>query len=333
MTSEPARIEAWKRRLDGWEQYKNAKPNVGHYFIQALSLKEKLIGLITQNVDGLHSMAGLPDDQIVELHGSNRKILCMSCSQGVRTGTDHQSVLSAISLRPSAIAAAVSSNRQRFPFGQAMPEQAMRIAQEWTEQAEIFIVMGSSLQVQPAASFPVWRKRNGALLAIINREAGPLDDSADFVHNGSHRRVLRQIRRDDRRWMTIRNVGRKERKKRKVKTRKFTTKDTKITKVGKVIIRTLRVLRELRGETTETSWRRKGKFMADWKMIDADGHIREVESDVYEYLPDYYQSAARGGDVFPATAASWLAPAGGPGGHRRVILDSHVGRIGSRRWI
>ena len=70
-------------------------------------------------------------------------------------------------------------------FGQAMPEQAMRIAQEWTEQAEVFIVMGSSLQVQPAASFPVVAKRNRALLAIINREEGPLDGLADFVHNGS----------------------------------------------------------------------------------------------------------------------------------------------------
>ena len=78
MSSEAARMEAWKRRLDGWEQYKSAKPNVGHYFVQSLSVKEKLIGLITQNVDGLHSVAGLPDDQIVELHGSNRKIICMN---------------------------------------------------------------------------------------------------------------------------------------------------------------------------------------------------------------------------------------------------------------
>ena len=70
-------------------------------------------------------------------------------------------------------------------FGQAMPERAMRQAQEWTEQAEIFIVMGSSLQVQPAASFPVIAKRNGALLAIVNREEGPLDDMADFLHNGA----------------------------------------------------------------------------------------------------------------------------------------------------
>ena len=61
----------------------------------------------------------------------------------------------------------------------------MHQAQDWTEQAEIFIVMGSSLQVQPAASFPVLAKRNGALLAIINREPGPFDDMADFVHNGA----------------------------------------------------------------------------------------------------------------------------------------------------
>ena len=103
-------------------------------------------------------------------------------------------------------------------FGQAMPEKAMRVAQEWTEQAEVFIVMGSSLQVQPAASFPVMAKRNGALLAIINREAGPLDELGGLRPSRRDRRVLRQIRRDDRRWMTrMRSVGRKERKKRKVK--------------------------------------------------------------------------------------------------------------------
>src|SRR3970282_670755 len=70
-------------------------------------------------------------------------------------------------------------------FGQAMPEAAMRQAQEWTERAEVFIVMGSSLQVQPAASFPVVAKRHGALLAIINREPTPLDDYANFVHQGA----------------------------------------------------------------------------------------------------------------------------------------------------
>src|SRR5262245_1739451 len=187
MSSEASRVEAWKRRLDGWEQYKNAKPNVGHYFVQSLSVKEKLIGLITQNVDGLHSMAGVPDDRVVELHGSNRKIICMSCSKEfepepivnrlLQMGKDLTS--------PRCDSCDGILKAATVSFGQAMPEQAMMRAHEWTEQAEIFIVMGSSLQVQPAASFPVIAKRNGALLAIINREEGPLDEMADFIHNGA----------------------------------------------------------------------------------------------------------------------------------------------------
>jgi NAD-dependent deacetylase len=184
MTSESARIEAWKRRLDGWEQYRNAKPNVGHHFIQALSLKEKLIGLITQNVDGLHSMAGLAEDKIVELHGSNRKILCMGCTKEFAPEPIINSLVGDFA-SPKCDSCGGILKSATVSFGQAMPEQAMRIAQEWTEQAAVFIVMGSSLQVQPAASFPVAAKRNGALLAIINREEGPLDDMADFVHNGS----------------------------------------------------------------------------------------------------------------------------------------------------
>ena len=184
MTSESARIEAWKRRLDGWEQYSSAKPNVGHYFVQALGVKEKLIGLITQNVDGLHSMAGLPDDKIVELHGSNRKILCMSCTKEFEPEPIINSLVGDFA-SPKCDACGGILKSATVSFGQAMPEQAMRIAQGWTEQANVFIVMGSSLQVQPAASFPVMAKRNGALLAIINREEGPLDGMADFVHHGA----------------------------------------------------------------------------------------------------------------------------------------------------
>ena len=184
MTSESARIEAWKRRLDGWEQYRSAKPNVGHYFVQALGVKEKLIGLITQNVDGLHSMAGLTDDKIVELHGSNRKILCMSCTKEFEPEPIINSLVGDFA-SPKCDACGGILKSATVSFGQAMPEQAMRMAQGWTEQANVFIVMGSSLQVQPAASFPVMAKRNGALLAIINREEGPLDGMADFVHHGA----------------------------------------------------------------------------------------------------------------------------------------------------
>jgi NAD-dependent deacetylase len=184
LSNESARIEAWKRRLDGWEQYKNAKPNIGHYFVHALDAKGKLVGLITQNVDGLHSEAGLADDKIVELHGSNRKVLCLTCGKEF----DPDQVIRALVgdfASPKCDACGGILKAATVSFGQAMPENAMRVAQEWTEQAEIFIVMGSSLQVQPAASFPVAAKRNGALVAIINREPGPLDESADFVHHGA----------------------------------------------------------------------------------------------------------------------------------------------------
>jgi NAD-dependent deacetylase len=184
ISSETARVEAWKRRLDGWEQYRNAKPNIGHYFVQSLSVKEKLIGVITQNVDGLHSMAGIPDEKIVELHGSNRKVICLKCDRSYepdeiikRLVGDFQS--------PTCVVCGGILKSATVSFGQAMPEKAMGVAQEWTEAAEVFIVMGSSLQVQPAASFPALAKRNGALLAIINREPGPLDQIADFVHHGA----------------------------------------------------------------------------------------------------------------------------------------------------
>ena len=184
LSSESARIEAWKRRLDGWEQYKNAKPNVGHYFVHTLDAKGKLIGVITQNVDGLHSQAGLPDEKIVELHGSNRKVLCLKCER-IYDPDEIMRKLVGDFEAPRCDACGGVLKSATVSFGQAMPEDAMRRAQEWTEEAGVFIVMGSSLQVQPAASFPVEAKRNGALLAIINREPGPLDEIADFVHHGA----------------------------------------------------------------------------------------------------------------------------------------------------
>jgi NAD-dependent deacetylase len=184
LSSEAARVEAWQRRLENYEAYKNAKPNIGHYFIQSLDQKEKLIGLITQNVDGLHSEAGLADDKIVELHGSNRKIICLKCNKSFDPDEIMKRLVGDF-LSPKCDACGGILKAATISFGQAMPQEAMRRAQEWTEAAAVFMVMGSSLQVQPAASFPVLAKRNRALLAIINREETPLDDYADFVHHGA----------------------------------------------------------------------------------------------------------------------------------------------------
>jgi NAD-dependent deacetylase len=184
LSSEAARVEAWQRRLENFEAYKNAKPNIGHYFIQSLDQKGKLIGLITQNVDGLHSEAGLTKEKIVELHGTNRRVVCLKCDKGFDPDEIIKQLVGDFS-SPKCDACGGILKSTTISFGQAMPEAAMRQAQEWAERAAVFIVMGSSLQVQPAASFPAFAKRNGALLAIINREATPLDQYADFVHNGA----------------------------------------------------------------------------------------------------------------------------------------------------
>lgn len=184
ISSEDARIESWKRRLETHEPHKNAKPNIGHYFVQSLHEKRKLIGLITQNVDGLHSMAGLPDEKTVELHGTNRKIICLKCSKYFNPDEIVKKLVGNFS-SPRCDSCGGILKSATISFGQAMPERAMRQAQEWTEEARLFIIMGSSLQVQPAASFPVIAKQNGALLAIINREPTPLDEYADFVHLGA----------------------------------------------------------------------------------------------------------------------------------------------------
>jgi NAD-dependent deacetylase len=183
VVSEQARIEAWRRRLENHAATKNARPNAGHFFVASLHTKEKLIGLITQNVDGLHSESGLPEEKIVELHGSNRKVVCLSCGKEF----DPEVIVSSLVgdfAAPRCDACGGILKGATISFGQAMPEEAMRRAEAWTQQAKIFVVMGSSLQVHPAAAFPVIAERNGALLAIINREPGPLDDLADFVYHG-----------------------------------------------------------------------------------------------------------------------------------------------------
>jgi NAD-dependent deacetylase len=192
VSSESARIESWKRRLETHDVHRNARPNVGHYFVYSLHARKQLIGLITQNVDGLHTMAGLPDDKVVELHGSNRKIICLKCNKSFHPDEIIKRLVGDFP-SPKCDDCGGILKSATISFGQAMPGEAMRQAHDWTEKARLFIVMGSSLQVQPAASFPVVAKRKGALLAIINREPTPLDEYADFVHQGAIGEFCQQL--------------------------------------------------------------------------------------------------------------------------------------------
>jgi NAD-dependent deacetylase len=184
MTNEAARVRHWKLKKATYELYKNVQPNIGHYSIRDFEKRGQLLGLITQNIDGLHGIAGVSDEKIIELHGTDRLITCLKCQKRFEPASVYEN-LGEEFIAPTCDVCGGLLKSANISFGQQMPVQAMERAQAWSEAAEIFIVLGSSLQVQPAASFPVIAQRGGALLAIINRDETPLDDLADFTHRGA----------------------------------------------------------------------------------------------------------------------------------------------------
>ena len=183
LNSQAARIRQWQMKKETHELYKNVKPNIGHYAIRDFDKRGQLLGLITQNIDGLHSVAGVSENKIVELHGTDRFVKCLDCEKRFEPEPIYEKLVGDFK-PPTCDACNGWLKPATISFGQPMPMEPMRRAQELSESAEIFIVVGTSLQVQPAASFPVIAKRRGALLAIINRAETPLDDLADFCYRG-----------------------------------------------------------------------------------------------------------------------------------------------------
>ncbi len=184
LASEAARVQHWQLKKATYELFKTVKPNIGHYAISEFEQRGQLLGLITQNIDGLHKIAGTSGAKLVELHGTDRLVTCLKCGKPFLPADVYEKWHEGLAT-PICDGCGGFLKSANVSFGQSMPAKAMQRAQEWSEQADIFIVIGSSLQVQPAASFPVIAKRRGALLAIVNRDPTPLDDIADFVHNGA----------------------------------------------------------------------------------------------------------------------------------------------------
>jgi NAD-dependent deacetylase len=181
LASEAARVQHWQLKKATYELFKTVKPNIAHDAIREFEQRGQLLGLITQNIDGLHKIAGTSEAKLVELHGTDRWVTCLKCAKRYAPADVYEKWHEGLAT-PTCDACGGYLKSANVSFGQSMPAEAMRRAQTWSEQAEIFIVIGSSLQVQPAASFPVIAKRGGALLAIVNRDPTPLDDLADFVY-------------------------------------------------------------------------------------------------------------------------------------------------------
>ena len=180
--ADPRRFYSWVRPLI--DTIEVALPNPAHLALAQLEREGRLSAVITQNIDGLHKIAGTSEAKLVELHGSDRLVTCLKCGKTYQPAGVYEKWHEKLPT-PTCDDCGGFLKSANVSFGQSMPVEAMQRAQSWSEQADIFVVIGSSLQVQPAASFPVIAKRSGALLAIVNRDPTPLDDLADFVHNGA----------------------------------------------------------------------------------------------------------------------------------------------------
>ena len=181
MASEEKRQESWRRRFSTSDHsWDDAKPNKGHAAVAKLVAEGKATAVITQNVDNLHQESGVPDERIVELHGNTRYAKCLSCETRYELADLKRQFETLGRVEPCSRCGGIVKTAT-ISFGQAMPEEAMARAQQATNDCDLFVVVGSSLVVYPAAGFPEYAKRRGAKLAIVNREPTPLDDLADLA--------------------------------------------------------------------------------------------------------------------------------------------------------
>jgi len=183
LASEDARREAWRRKFAMDDLYAGAAPGRGHHFLAGLVATGKAPAIITQNIDGLQQAAGVPEERVIELHGNGTYAACLDCAER-QDLTAIRPAFEASGQPPACPRCGGIVKSATISFGQALPQEALQRAQVLAASSDIFIAIGSSLLVHPAAGLPVLAKRRGARLVIINREATPLDDIADLVLNG-----------------------------------------------------------------------------------------------------------------------------------------------------
>jgi len=192
LASEAQRIEYWRRKFELEPVIGAARPNAGHYAVARLLQDGPVACVVTQNIDGLHQQAGVPDDCIVELHGNTTYAVCLRC--GDRYGlAEIRVAFEQNGAAPVCCACGGIVKTATISFGQPMPAAAMARAQDETLACDLFLVAGSSLGVYPAAGFPQLAVQNGAALVIINREATPLDPIARLVLHGEIGEILDNV--------------------------------------------------------------------------------------------------------------------------------------------
>ena len=180
ISSEDVRRESWERKFSNKDILKKAKPNIGHLAVAQIINNNDSAHLITQNVDNLHQDAGVPQSKITEIHGNATYASCLDCNLRFELGPIKKVFLDDGTI-PSCSECEGLVKQATISFGQPMPEFGMQIAQMKIVKCDLFITIGTSLVVYPAAGFPKLAKEIGAQLIIINNEPTDYDHMADLV--------------------------------------------------------------------------------------------------------------------------------------------------------
>jgi NAD-dependent deacetylase len=167
MTSEAARIEHWDYKLEGWEAFRNARPNAVHEAIVQLEKAGKVLMVVTQNIDGLHRLAGTSSERLVELHGTNALVECQSCSN--RDEPEAHFDYFRRHRKPPLCACGGFLKPATISFGQNLDPSVLGRAHAAADETDLVVALGSTLSVYPAASIPLVAARRGVPYIIINR--------------------------------------------------------------------------------------------------------------------------------------------------------------------
>jgi NAD-dependent deacetylase len=180
VANQEARDEAWRRRFAMDSHFSEARPGRGHRALTALYKAGKVPAVITQNIDDLHQASGIAPQDVIELHGNTTYAGCIGCGKRFEMSwVKHR--FSENGQAPNCCVCAEPVKTATISFGQAMPEEQMRRATDLTRACDLFLAIGSSLVVWPAAGFPLLARNSGAKLVIINNEPTEQDEFADLV--------------------------------------------------------------------------------------------------------------------------------------------------------
>ncbi|MBI2154894.1 MAG: Sir2 family NAD-dependent protein deacetylase [Candidatus Rokubacteria bacterium] len=191
--SEEGRRRYWRLGRHIYPVIKNAEPNAAHYAIADLHRLGRLDCVITQNIDNLHQRAGVPAEKVIELHGNATRARCLNCGRSYTRDEIHEWLEGGVEIPtcPSPCGGIIKPHT--IMFGEAMPVSETRQAELRARESDVFVVVGSSLVVHPAAMMPLYAKQAGAALVIVNLSETPHDDYADVLIPGKAGAVMEQI--------------------------------------------------------------------------------------------------------------------------------------------